>query len=98
MAHYATRYEVAIETPEGGRQLVTYTARKSRQGIGALLRSPAILAAFEGACIERAGRRAVDGYALTAPDGTPRARLFFTGRTERDASSMGELPRFGGGA
>ena len=98
MASASTRYEVIIET-EGGcsRRLVAYTARRSRQGIMAALRTnDALLDRFEGKVIRYAGR-AEDGWIIEEADGALLAEIRFSGRTLNEIEHGGEraLPLFG---
>ena len=87
--HYATRYELAAEHPDGRKIRVLYTSRKGRAGILAALRQRfAVLAPILGdgqAIPIQWGKRAADG--CTAGQW----RIRFTGRTQRDAIIAGEL-------
>ena len=90
MAYHRTRYEIAATHPDGRRLLIAYTPRVSRHGLLAAMRHNA------GAVIAVLGI----GDADTITWGTqprPHAitcgwRVEFTGRTQRDARSEGELP------
>ena len=82
-----TRYELAAQH-EDRRVLIGYTPRKGGAGMLAMLRArgPAVAALF-GTEIITFAKRVGDG-ATTATGWTIR----FTGRTQREAIQMGELP------
>lgn len=85
LKNYATRYEVAATHPDGRRLLVVYTPRKSRRGILAFNPNTArALVAVCGADSFTKGK----GGAILIGEWT----VDFTGRTQREALTVGELP------
>ena len=86
-----TGYEVAAVRADGSRALVGYTRRHSGQGARALAENKreAILA-YLGPAEHCTVKRSRNGWDFS--DGS---KITFTGRTERDAIQMGELPPVG---
>lgn len=89
LKNYHTRYEIAAERGDGHRLLIGYTPRKGRRGMYSMLQQR-----LDGGSLEHVlgtlelnwGKRAADGCAMGD------WRIFFTGRTQRDAILAGELP------
>ena len=82
---HPTRYELAAVHPDGRRILVGYTVRKGRRSLlGAVRQRAEVLAALCGPEIAF-GARVSDG-ATIGP-----WRIRYTGRTQREAVSCGEL-------
>jgi hypothetical protein len=93
LRHHATRYEVALALPDGRTMLVCYSPRKSRAGLLDCLRSrgPAILPHVTG-MPEDATVTYHKARGFVFSDGT---RVYWSGRTQRDAILSGELDYIG---
>lgn len=88
---HATRYEIELTTAAGAKWLVAYTPRRNFRGPLAAVqqRGSAILRVAgmpDDATVTR------DGASLRFGDGSV---IRFSGRTQRDAISNGELPYVG---
>jgi len=91
--HYATRYEIALSFADGRKMLVCYTPRKNKAGLrdAILSRGKAILAQMPDLSDDaRMTYAAATGFSLGNG-----CRIYFTGRTQRDAICNGELPFIG---
>ena len=86
-----TGYEVAAVRADGTKALVGYTRRHSGQGARALAVSKGkALLAYLGTDENCTAKPTRNGWDFS--DGS---KITFTGRTERDAIQMGELPPVG---
>ena len=86
-----TGYEVVAVRADGTKALIGYTRRHSGFGARQLAQShgPAVLA-FLGTLDDCTAKPTRNGWDFS--DGS---KITFTGRTERDAIQMGELPPVG---
>ena len=84
-----TRYELAIQHPDGRRYLVAYTSRKSRDGMLTIVRSRAV--SLLAAC--RLPDTSEIRFADRAADGAMIGEwhVNYTDRTQRQAICEGEL-------
>jgi hypothetical protein len=90
LKNYSTRYEITAER-DGVRILIGYMSRRGRAGILSMVRANAdkFLEFFEcGASMWTWGKRASDGATING------WMINFSGRTQRDAYTQGELPFF----
>jgi hypothetical protein len=88
LRNYETRYELVLTHAETGeKRRLCYTARKNRRGlIDAIFRTGAELGAVTGQ------KEVVVGQGASAQIGA--WRVAFSGRTQREAISSGELAWF----
>src|SRR5438046_605937 len=87
LARYPTAYELAINTIDGRKLLIAYSQRRTTQCLLANMRAHReTLCRLIDDCQGDLNRT---GPAYVAPTW----RIGFTGRTERQAISEGELPR-----
>jgi hypothetical protein len=86
LSNRRTRYELAAQGADGRRVLIAYCARRTRGGLLDACRGRAAqVVALTGSPEIVFGRRAADGATAGAWS------IVWTGRTERDAITEGEL-------
>ncbi|MCM8809901.1 MAG: hypothetical protein NC934_07030 [Candidatus Omnitrophica bacterium] len=94
LRHYSTRYELILQTPSGKKYLVVYTPKRNYKGILDAIHENGsekgkkilkILNLPENTTIKKDEK--YKGFIF--PDGS---RMYFSGRTQKDAILSGELP------
>ena len=94
LRHFSTRYELILQTPSGKKYLVVYTPRRNYKGILDALhennseKGRKILKILD--LPEDTNLKKDEKYkGFMFPDGS---KIFFSGRTQKDAILGGELP------